>query len=100
MYSPSTCLITNGLKLIITVVIWFDGDVGIISLKQSIEFGRITFTRFTNPDFVKLVESFGAVRYKIKSTQEFQTILKKARDFVSVPVLLLLMWITLEMICC
>ncbi|MGH9978115.1 MAG: thiamine pyrophosphate-dependent enzyme, partial [Nitrososphaeraceae archaeon] len=61
---------------------------GMISLKQSMEFGRTAFTRFTNPDFVKLAESFGAVGYKVRYTQEFQTILKKARDSVSIPILI------------
>ena len=55
-----------------------------ISLKQSLELERTAFTRFTNPDFVKLAESFGAVGYKVKNTQEFQTILKKAKYSVSV----------------
>jgi acetolactate synthase-1/2/3 large subunit len=76
------------LKLPIIVVIWCDGDFGMISLKQSLEFGRTAFTRFTNPDFVKLAESFGAVGYKVKNTQEFQTVLKKARDSASVPVII------------
>ncbi|MDN5867008.1 MAG: thiamine pyrophosphate-dependent enzyme [Candidatus Nitrosocosmicus sp.] len=62
------------LKLPIIVVVWVDSDLGLISLKQSMEFGRTAFTRFTNPDFVKLAESFGAKGYKINNTLEFQTI--------------------------
>jgi acetolactate synthase-1/2/3 large subunit len=76
------------LKLPIIVVIWCDSDFGMISLKQSMEFGRTAFTRFTNPDFVKLAESFGAHGYRVKNTQEFQTILKKARNSESVPVII------------
>lgn len=76
------------LKLPIIVVIWCDCDFGMISLKQSMEFGRTAFTKFTNPDFVKLAESFGAAGYRIKNTQEFQMILEKARDSVSVPVII------------
>jgi acetolactate synthase-1/2/3 large subunit len=76
------------LKLPIIVVIWCDGDFGMISLKQSMEFGRTAYTRFTNPDFVKLAESFGAHGYRVKSTQEFQTILKKARNSETVPVII------------
>jgi acetolactate synthase-1/2/3 large subunit len=52
------------------------------------EFGKTAFTRFTNPDFVKLAESFGALGHKVKSTREFQTILRKAKDSVSVPVII------------
>jgi acetolactate synthase-1/2/3 large subunit len=76
------------LKLPIIVVIWCDSDFGMISLKQSMEFGQTAFTRFTNPDFVKLAESFGALGHKVKSTQEFQSILRKAKDSVSVPVII------------
>ena len=76
------------LKLPIIVIIWCDCDFGMISLKQSMEFGRSAFTRFTNPDFVKLAESFGAVGYKVNCTQEFQRVLRKARDSVAVPVII------------
>jgi acetolactate synthase I/II/III large subunit len=76
------------LKLPIIVVIWCDSDFGMISLKQSMEFGQTAFTRFTNPDFVKLAESFGALGHKVKSTQEFQSILRKAKDSLSVPVII------------
>jgi len=76
------------LKLPIIIVIWCDCDFGMISLKQSMEFGRSVFTRFTNPDFVRLAESFGAVGYKVRNTQEFQTILKKARDSEYVPIII------------
>jgi acetolactate synthase I/II/III large subunit len=40
-------------------------------LKQIDEFGRSAFTRFNNPDFVKLAESFGAKGYDVKSSMEF-----------------------------
>lgn len=59
------------LKLPIIVVIWCDCDFGMISLKQSMEFGKAAFTRFTNPDFVKLAESFGAEGYRV-TNQEFR----------------------------
>jgi acetolactate synthase-1/2/3 large subunit len=76
------------LNLPIIIIIWCDGDFGMISLKQSMEFGRTAFTRFKNPDFVKLAESFGVRGYRVKSTPEFQTILKKARNSESVPVII------------
>ena len=76
------------LKLPIIIVIWCDGDFGMISLKQSIEFGRSAYTQFDNPDFVKLAESFGAVGYKVKSTKEFSTVLGKAKDSKSAPVII------------
>ncbi len=76
------------LRLPIIVIIWCDSDLGMISLKQYMEFGRTAFTRFTNPDFVKLAESFGATGYKVKNTQEFRKTLEKARDSVSIPVII------------
>jgi acetolactate synthase-1/2/3 large subunit len=76
------------LNLPIIVIIWCDSDFGMISLKQSMEFGRTAFTKFTNPDFVKLAESFGATGYKVKNTQEFRRTLEKAKDSVSIPVII------------
>ena len=75
------------LKLPIIIVIWCDCDFGMISLKQSMEFGRSIYTIY-NPDFVELAESFGGVGYKVRNTQEFQTILKKARDSEYVPIII------------
>jgi acetolactate synthase I/II/III large subunit len=68
------------LQLPIIVIIWCDSDYGMISLKQIHEFGRSAFTRFNNPDFVKLAQSFGAIGYYVKSTEEFPKILEKAKE--------------------
>lgn len=76
------------LKLPIIVVVWCDQDFGMISLKQSMEFGRSAFTEFNNPDFVKLAESFGAIGYKVNSTQEFSKILEEAKKSTSVPIVI------------
>jgi acetolactate synthase-1/2/3 large subunit len=76
------------LKLPIIVIIWCDQDFGMISLKQSMEFGRSAFTEFNNPDFVKLAESFGAIGYRVRSTREFFKILEEAKKSTSVPVII------------
>jgi acetolactate synthase-1/2/3 large subunit len=76
------------LNLPIIIVVWCDYDFGIISLKQSMEFGRSAYTKFNNPDFVKLAESFGAIGYRAKTTEEFFKILEKAKDSTSVPVII------------
>ena len=76
------------LQLPIIVIIWCDSDYGMISLKQIHEFGRSAFTRFNNPDFVKLAQSFGAIGYYVKSTEEFPKILEKAKESTSVPVII------------
>jgi acetolactate synthase I/II/III large subunit len=76
------------LQLPIIVIIWCDSDFGMISLKQIHEFGKSAFTRFTNPDFVTLAQSFGAIGYYVKTTEEFPKILKKAKESTSVPVII------------
>jgi acetolactate synthase-1/2/3 large subunit len=76
------------LQLPIIVIIWCDSDYGMISLKQIHEFGRSVFTRFNNPDFVTLAQSFGAIGYHVKSTEEFPKILEKAKESTSVPVII------------
>jgi acetolactate synthase-1/2/3 large subunit len=76
------------LQLPIIVIIWCDSDYGMISLKQIHEFGRSAFTRFNNPDFVTLAQSFGAIGYHVKSTEEFPKILEKAKESTSVPIII------------
>lgn len=76
------------LNLPIIIVVWCDYDFGIISLKQSMEFGRSAYTKFNNPDFVKLAESFGAIGYRANNTEEFSKILEKAKNSTSMPVII------------
>ena len=76
------------LQLPIIVIIWCDSDYGMISLKQIHEFGRTAFTRFNNPNFVTLAQSFGAIGYHVKSTEEFPKILEKAKESTSVPIII------------
>lgn len=76
------------LNLPIIIVVWCDYDFGIISLKQSMELGRSAYTKFNNPDFVKLAESFGAIGYRANNTEEFSKILEKAKNSTSMPVII------------
>jgi acetolactate synthase-1/2/3 large subunit len=64
----------------IVVLVWVDGGYGLIGWKQDIHFGRRAAVSFTNPDFVKLAESFGAMGYEIGSADEFAPTLRKAFD--------------------
>ena len=66
------------LQLPIIIVVWCDSDLGVISAKQRLEFGKSVCTNFNNPDFVKLAESFGAKGYRITSTDEFSCIFREA----------------------
>lgn len=76
------------LRLPIIVIVWCDYDYGMISLKQKYEFGRSAFTKFNNPNFVKLAESFGAIGYNVRSTEEFSKVLEKAKVSKSSPVII------------
>lgn len=64
----------------IVVLVWVDGGYGLIGWKQDINFGRQAAVSFTNPDFVKLAESFGARGYEISSAGELAPTLGKALD--------------------
>src|SRR5215467_11632836 len=75
------------LNLPIIIVVWCDSDLGMISLKQIDEFGKKAFTEFKNPNFVKLAESFGAIGYNVRSTEEFSRVLKKAKESTHIPVI-------------
>jgi acetolactate synthase-1/2/3 large subunit len=76
------------LKLPIIIVVWVDGEYGLIALKQKMEFGQTGFTKFTNPDFVKLAESFGATGFKVSSTKEFEEIFEKSTHMIDGPVII------------
>jgi len=73
------------LKLPIIIVVWVDKEYGLIALKQKMEFGQTGFTKFENPDFVMLAESFGANGFKVNSVHEFETVLNKAIQLTDVP---------------
>jgi acetolactate synthase-1/2/3 large subunit len=106
-YKPNTCIITNGfcsmgfalpgaiaaqlavrLSLPIIIIVWCDSDLGMISLKQIEEFGKSAFTRFNNPDFVKLADSFGAHGYDVKSSKDLPSLMKKAKESTHIPVVI------------
>ena len=76
------------LKISIITIVWCDRDLGMISMKQKNEFGKSVFTKFTNPDFIKLSESFGAVGYVVKSTEEFSKTLEDAKKIKGRPVII------------
>ncbi len=62
------------------VVIFNDSSYGSIDWKARIKFKKSFGVRFGNPDFVKLAESFGAKGARVKRTDEFAPLLKKALD--------------------
>ncbi len=62
----------------IIVLIWKDNEYGLITWHQKRTFGRQSHTSFTNPDFVKYAESFGAKGYRVEETADLLPILKQA----------------------
>jgi acetolactate synthase-1/2/3 large subunit len=62
----------------IVVVIWNDNGFGLIEWKQMTQFKRSSNVRFSNPDFVRYAESFGARGYRVNAADEFADILKSA----------------------
>jgi acetolactate synthase-1/2/3 large subunit len=70
----------------IVILIWNDGEYGLITWHQMRRFGRPSHVAFANPDFVAYAESFGAAGYRVESPDELVPILRRALadDTVSV----------------
>jgi acetolactate synthase-1/2/3 large subunit len=60
------------------VLIWVDESYGLIEWKMDMELGRHSHVAFTNPDFVRFAESFGAKGYRIQSAEELLPTLQRA----------------------
>ncbi len=59
-------------------MIWSDGTFGLIEWKQKSRFGQAFGTRFGNPDWVKLAESYGAIGIKVTENDDLQEVLRRA----------------------
>ncbi len=77
------------LKTPIVNVIWENGQYGSIVWKQDKKFGSHFGVDFTNPDFVKLAESFGMPAWRCGSADQFGETLRKALT-LDVPSLIVL----------
>jgi acetolactate synthase-1/2/3 large subunit len=66
------------LRTPIVNVIWENAQFGSIVWKQEKKFGRHFGTDFTNPDFVKLAESFGLPAWRCESVDDFSRRLRHA----------------------
>ncbi len=66
------------LQVPIVILVWNDSGYGLIEWKQMNEFKRASHVAFSNPDFVKYAESFGARGYRVTSAGQLQGILKEA----------------------
>lgn len=66
------------LKLAFVILIFNDSGYGLIKWKQNDRFGSNCYVDFTNPDFVKLAESFGVRGYRISKPEELIPVLNDA----------------------
>jgi acetolactate synthase-1/2/3 large subunit len=66
------------LNIPLVVLIWNDGAYGLIEWKQMSTYGRSAYVRFSNPDFVKYADSFGAKGYRINHASELMPALQEA----------------------
>jgi acetolactate synthase-1/2/3 large subunit len=66
------------LGLPFVVLVWTDGGYGLIELQQRRKFGRVSGTRFDNPDFVALAGAFGIEGHKVEHAGDLLPLLTKA----------------------
>jgi acetolactate synthase-1/2/3 large subunit len=60
------------------VLVWVDDSYGLIEWKMDLELGLHSHVTFSNPDFVRLAESFGAKGYRIQRAEELLPTLQRA----------------------
>ncbi|HYX87354.1 MAG TPA: acetolactate synthase large subunit [Gaiellales bacterium] len=61
-------------------IVWTDNAFGVIELHQTRKFGRIAGTKFTNPDWVSLAESFGIAGLRVEAAEDVTPMLARALD--------------------
>jgi len=60
------------------VMIWRDSEYGLIKWHQERRFGHANHIGFTNPDFVRYAESFGARGFRVDRAQDLAATLEEA----------------------
>jgi len=66
------------LGICFVILIWTDASYGLIEWKQMKGFGRPSQVHFSNPDFVRYAESFGAKGYRIEKSEDLLPTLRQA----------------------
>jgi acetolactate synthase-1/2/3 large subunit len=66
------------LKLPFVHVIWRDGTYNLVEIQQQVAYGRVFGTKFGNPDFVDLANSFGALAMRVSSASALAPTLDRA----------------------
>ena len=59
-------------------IVWTDSAFGVIEIHQRRKFDHLAGTKFTNPDWVQLAESFGIAGMRVGSAEELTPTLEKA----------------------
>jgi len=62
----------------IVIMIWNDQGYGLIKWHQERRFARSGYVAFTNPDFVRYAESFGARGYRVEKAADLVPVLQQA----------------------
>ncbi len=65
-------------QLPFVILIWNDGEYGLIRWHQERRFGRVSHIAFDNPDFVRYAESFGAKGYRLQPGDDLAAIIGEA----------------------
>ena len=91
MYNSSeiSTAVKYGINLV--TVIYNDGHYGNVARDLDDDFGGDYETEFSNPDFVKLAEAYGAIGLRAKDPFDVQNVIPRALDmkkpvFIDVPV--------------
>jgi acetolactate synthase-1/2/3 large subunit len=66
------------MKLNIVIVIFNDNSYNLIKWKSMKKFGTSFGVDFTNPDFIKIAEGFGAVGMRLTAPGDFESMLRDA----------------------
>jgi len=76
----SMCELNTAVRLGLNIVclVFNDGGYGLIEWKEKLRYKKDFFVKFSNPDFVKLADSFGAKGYRVSSEDELLPALKDA----------------------
>ncbi|MQF64422.1 hypothetical protein FIM03_03910 [SAR202 cluster bacterium AD-802-L14_MRT_200m] len=93
MVIPRSCSISTAVKygINLVTVIYNDGHYGNVARDLDDDFGGDYETEFSNPDFVKLAEAYGAIGLRAKDPFDVQNVIPRALDmkkpvFIDVPV--------------
>lgn len=62
----------------LVVLIWTDSEYGLIKWHQLKAFGRPSHIAFTNPDFVRYAQSFGALGFRVETAADLEPVLREA----------------------